>query len=169
MLRFLPHLPFPFLAPSHSLPLCIFKPVKLPQLHPPHPLHRGRGPRPPLVWAPVGCLLGLGCVGGRGQTTSPWDLEGLGDKPQAQGMEPAGGGRGAERPAKGCQGVWPAAGRVLGVRPAHRAVCSNSRCLGEGLAAVKSVVVRPVALGPPKSTFQYWLSTLSSWLAACPV
>lgn len=104
MLRFLPHLPFPFLAPSHSLPLCIFKPVKLPQLHPPHPLHRGRGPRPPLVWAPVGCLLGLGCVGGRGQTTSPWDLEGLGDKPQAQGMEPAGGGGGRRDLPKAVRG-----------------------------------------------------------------
>jgi hypothetical protein len=27
--------PFPFLSPSPSLPLCIFKPAKLPQPHPP--------------------------------------------------------------------------------------------------------------------------------------
>lgn len=88
-LRFFPHLPFPFLAPScRSLPLCIFKPVKLPQLHPPHPLHGG-GPGPPPLRAPMGCLLDLGYGGGgegsKGQTTSPWDLEGLGGQTTGPG------------------------------------------------------------------------------------
>ena len=75
-LRCLPHLPFPFLAPSHSLPLCIFKPVKLPQPHPPHPLCRGRRQGPPPVPAPVGLLLGLGLgeAGDRPQAREIWKV-----------------------------------------------------------------------------------------------
>lgn len=133
--RFLPRLPFPFLAPSRrSLPLCIFKPVKLPQLHPPHPLHRGRGPGPPPFQAPAGCLLGLGYWGGREargrpQAQGTWRAWGQGGTNHRRWeWSPLGGGCGGE-PADSCQGVWPAAGRVPGVRPAHRPVCSKPRCL----------------------------------------
>lgn len=140
-LRFLPHLPFPFLAPSRrSLPLCIFKPVKLPQLHPPHPLHRGRGPGPPPFQAPVGCLLGLG-RGGRGQTTSPWDLEGLGRQTTGPGngahwVGAAGGGnlptavRGSGQRLQGCREPGLPTGQFVLSLSAWRKTGSSEACCG---------------------------------------
>lgn len=110
-LRCLPHLPFPFLAPSHSLPLYIFKTAKLPQPHPPRPLHRGRrqGP-PPVPSGPPPSPRQRGC---RGQTTSAWDQKGLGNKPQALGKEPTGLGGSGDLPTA-VRGSGQQAGRVQG-------------------------------------------------------
>lgn len=76
-LTLLPHLPFPFLTPSHSLPLCIFKPVKLPQLHLPI-LSTGGGGQGLLHSGPLWAASLALAVGGWG-----------GGRPQAQGTRRA--------------------------------------------------------------------------------
>lgn len=103
----------------------------------------------------MGLLLGLGSSGegDRGQTANPWDLEGLGNKPQALGTEPTGPGATGDLPTtvRG-SGHW--AGWAWGVKASTgQFILSLS---WDGLAAVNRRVLwlGLWPLGPPRPKFK---------------
>lgn len=146
-LRCRPHLPFPFLTPSHSLPLYIFKPVQLPQPHPPTLPTGGGGWDLPQA-RPLRASSSSSTAAGRelGAEHKPVGLEGLGNKPQALGTEPTGLGAAGDLPtASG--GSGPGAERMQGVRPVQRALYGKPARPRTGSRGGERAVVRPVGSG----------------------